>query len=147
MIGAVPLGDAERAVLVAAMDRLVPPVDDLPGAGALGLADSVESLASRHAPYDHALRSLTGRLAATAFVELPGSTQDIQLQALERAEPATFAAVLDLVYLAYYADPRVHRRIGWRSGPLQPTGFPLAPFDETIVETVRRRPPFWRPTR
>jgi len=49
-----------------------------------------------------------------------------------------------VVYLAYYGDPRVHGRIGWRGGPLQPDGFALPPFDEAILEKTRRRQPFWR---
>ena len=76
---------------------------------------------------------------------LSGEAQDAVLAGIEKAHPAIFNALLDVVYLAYYSDPRVQRRIGWRSGPLQPRGFPLAPFDEAILETARRRKPLWRP--
>jgi hypothetical protein len=144
MTAAASLGARERATLAAVMDRLVPPVDDLPGAGALGLAGTVESLAARHPPYGGALRAAMARLAGSDFLESAGPVQDERLRDLERSDTATFAAVLDLVYLAYYGDARVHRRIGWRGGPLQPAGFELAPFDEAVVETVRRRAPFWR---
>ena len=65
---------------------------------------------------------------------------------LEAADGATFNAVLELVYLAYYGDPRVHRRVGWRGGPLQPEGFPLAPFNPEILQATRQRKPFWRQT-
>jgi len=50
-----------------------------------------------------------------------------------------------MVYLAYYGNQRVHQRIGWRGGPLQPRGFDLAPFDEAALATARKRPPLWRP--
>src|SRR3569832_2156883 len=45
------LDDKEMMVLRGVMDRLVPPIDDLPGAGAMGLAQEVNSLARRHEPY------------------------------------------------------------------------------------------------
>ena len=56
-----------------------------------------------------------------------------------------FDALLEVVYLAYYGDERVHRRIGWPTGALQPRGFDLPPFDEAILDKTRQRPPFWRP--
>ena len=77
---------------------------------------------------------------------LPPSQKDALLRDLEAADGATFSAVLELVYLAYYGDPRVHRRVGWRGGPLQPDGFPLAPFNPEILQAVRQRKPFWRQT-
>ncbi|SEO84689.1 Gluconate 2-dehydrogenase subunit 3 [Rhodospirillales bacterium URHD0017] len=130
--------------LSAVMDRLVPPIDDLPGAGTMGLAPEVESLARRHAPYQRALATFIEKLAPKWSADLPASQQDALLRDLEAADGAAFTAVLELVYLAYYGDPRVHRRVGWRGGALQPEGFPLAPFDPEILQTTRQRKPFWR---
>jgi len=138
------LTDAERTVLRAVMDRLVPPVDDLPGAGTMGLVDPVEAMARAHPPFHSALLALLGGLPAAAFAALAGGDQDKALSRFEMAHPAVFSAALELVYLAYYADPRVGRRIGWRTGPLQPGGFALPLFDEAILEKARQRQPFWR---
>jgi hypothetical protein len=138
------LTDTERTILRAVMDRLVPPVDDLPGAGTMGLLDAVETMARTHPPFHLALLALLGGLPAASFAALAGADQDKAIARFEAAHPAVFNAALEAVYLAYYADPRVHARIGWRGGPLQPGGFPLPPFDETILEKARQRQPFWR---
>jgi hypothetical protein len=138
------LTEAERAILRAVMDRLVPPVDDLPGAGTMGLLDQVEAMAGAHHPFHFALLALLGGLPAGSFAARVGADQDKAIARFEAAHPAVFNAVLEAVYLAYYADPRVHGRIGWRGGPLQPGGFALPPFDETILEKARQRQPFWR---
>jgi len=141
-----PLNDAEMMLLGDVIDRLVPPIDDLPGAGAMGLAPEADSLARQHAPYHRALAIFIEKLALKWSAELPPSQKDALLGDLEAADGASFNAVLELVYLAYYGDPRVHRRVGWRGGPLQPEGFPLAPFNPEILQAVRQRKPFWRQT-
>jgi hypothetical protein len=138
------LTDAERATLRAAMDRLVPAVDDLPGAGAMGLVAAVEAMAARYAPFHAALLRLVAELGIDVFPALTAPAQDAAIATFEQAQPVTFATVLDVVYLAYYADARVHVRIGWRTGPLQPRGFSLPPFDDAILEQTRKRAPFWR---
>ena len=139
------LTEAERAVLRAVMDRLVPPIDDLPGAGAMGLAPDVEAMARQHASFHRALLGLLDSLAVEGFATLPGSAQDEAIGAFETAQPTMFNVLLEVVYLAYYADERVHRRIGWPTGALQPRGFELPPFDDAILGKARRRAPFWRP--
>ncbi len=139
-----PLHDTEKAILAEAMDRLVPPVDGLPGAGAMGLASEVGAMAGQHAPYRRALSVFIEKLSVHWSAELAESRKDALLRELEAADAATFTAVLELVYLAYYSDARVHRRIGWRGGPLQPQGFPLAAFNPDILQTARKRQPFWR---
>src|SRR6185437_8531124 len=72
MTAARSLTDAERAVLRAVMDRLVPPIDDLPGAGAMGLLDAVETMARAHPPFHLALLALLGGLPAATFAGLAG---------------------------------------------------------------------------
>lgn len=139
------LTEAERAVLRAVMDRLVPPIDELPGAGAMGLLPEVETMAGQHASFQQALVGLLDGLAAEGFATLPGPAQDDAIGAFEKAQPVIFNALLEVVYLAYYGDPRVHRRIGWPTGALQPRGFDLPPFDEAILDKTRQRQPFWRP--
>ena len=138
------LTEAERAAMRAIMDRLVPPVDDLAGAGTMGLLAEVETMAARHRPFHRALLRMLEDVAADAFPAQAGPAQDAAIRAFEQAEPAIFKTVLEVVYLAYYGDERVHRRIGWRTGPLQPRGFTLPPFDEAILEKARQRAPFWR---
>ncbi|MDA0232838.1 MAG: gluconate 2-dehydrogenase subunit 3 family protein [Chloroflexi bacterium] len=145
------LTDSDRRNMRVVMDRLIPPVDDLPGAGTMGLLDEIERIASEHDRYRKSLvrflDALTMDMSVEAeggFLALSGEQQDEAIREIEESLSKEFANVLEVVYISYYSRPEVHARIGWRTGPLQPLGFTLPPFDESILDTVRKREPFWR---
>ncbi len=133
------------------MDRLVPAVDDLPSAGSMGLMPEAVSIAARVPRLGESLVRVIGAISLDMHVHTRGGInalspelQDEAIRTVEGVMPDDFANVLELVYLAYYADSRVHKRIGWHGRPPQPEGYELAPFDESLLETVRKRQPFWR---
>lgn len=143
--GSTMLSDADRTTMCTAMDRLIPPVDDLPGAGSMGLLEDVERMVRQHDRYKPSLLSFVDALSrVSGFVALDPVQQDETIRAIGVSAASDFSNVLEVVYLAYYSRPEVHARIGWRTGPLQPKGFALPPFSESVLETTRQRKPFWR---
>jgi hypothetical protein len=145
------LTDSDRQSLRAVMDRVIPPVDDLPGAGSMGLVPEAERIAGRVPRLNSSLIKVMGAVSLDmhshvqgGFNSLTGEQQDEAIRAIESAMPDDFANFLELVFLAYYGDSRVHKRIGWHGRPPQPEGYELPPFDESILENIRKRPPFWR---
>jgi hypothetical protein len=146
------LAGADRENMRAVMDRLIPPVDDLPGAGAMGLLEDVERMAIQYDRYARSLRKFLDAVSHVSpgtghsFVALDPDRQDEAIRAIEASAAEEFANVLEVIYLAYYSRPEVHARIGWRTGPLQPRGFALPPFNESVLDAVRKRRPFWRRT-
>ncbi len=145
------LSDADRLTLAVVMDRLVPPVDELPGAGEMGLAPEVEQRARRHRPLRSALITVMDALsmdmaahASGGFRALSEEQQVDAMRQVEEAIPDQFSQFMQLVYTIYYMQPEVHERIGWPGGAVQPDGFDVEPFDESILETARQREPFWR---
>ena len=146
------LTGADRMTLKAVMDRMVPPADDMPGAGALGLAAEVERTGRRVPGLGPALlRTLDalsldpGARVAGGFLALGGPAQDEAIRAVQSALPEAFRLFLEMVYAAYYSDGRVHERIGWTPRPAQDAASYAEPFDESVLDRVRRRDPFWRP--
>lgn len=145
------LTDSDRRNMRRVMDRLIPAVDNLPGAGSMGLLDEVERMASEHPRFHTSLvrflDALTMDMSVEAqggFLALDGEQQDEAIREIEESIGKDFANVLEAVYIAYYSRPDVHARIKWRTGALQPVGFTLPPFDESILDTIRKREPFWR---
>ena len=145
------LTDADRLVLSAVMDLIVPAVDELPGAGEMGLGKAVEELAGNETRYGVSLIRVLDALslepsarAEGGFAALDEDQRISALMVLEANMPGYFDDFVDLVYIVYYSDERVHKRIGWRSGPLQPLGWEIPAWDASVLETISKRKPFWR---
>ncbi len=143
----------DRLNLAVAMDRIVPAVDDLPGAGEMGLGIEAEAIAERIPRYREAMIRVLDAITLDPAARVVGGFRALEddqqvesLKAIEAAMADYFGDFVHLVYTAYYSDARVHSRIGWRSGAPQPAGWHLPPFDASILETVSKREPFWRKT-
>ena len=131
----------DHDVLVAVLDRLLPPNGDLPGAGGLGLAGQVP---------DSAAKPILDQLPAD-FLARDAAGQRDALKAAEAATPAFFHELVRFAYVAYYRDARVLAGIelatGYPNRPPQPLGYEMEPFDESILEVVRSRGPQYRDTK
>lgn len=147
------LGTAHRRTLGAAADVIVPAGRRMPPASVVGAAGYIARIAAA----DQALRQqlLDGleRIESNArtthgsrFDLLPVARQAEVLADLERTNtpPSFFPMLRDLVYEAYYTQPRVQKLIGYsfRSGRRRTA--PVEPFDEQLVARVRRQKAIYR---
>jgi hypothetical protein len=141
------LTDSQRTLLAAVLDRLLPPHQELAGAGSLGLGAKLEEEANLVPANGQAMLEVLQRLPAD-FVKRTGDEQDELLRAVEAEMPATFFSLIVMAYNAYYTDGRVlkviERLTGYEARPPQPQGYVLEPFDERILEKVKQRQPFYR---
>lgn len=144
------LTGGERAILAAALNRLVPACEALPGAGDLGVAATIErELAGDGALrrlFLDGLRALDLAAGARGFVGLDVEAQEGVLRAVEGTDAPFFSLLVDHTYRGYYGLPIVQRAIGLSGEPPQPRGYQLAPFDPALLALQRRRAPFWRRT-
>lgn len=133
-------------LLSAVLDRLLPAVDELPGAGALGLAER----ARRDPLLDAAPGAIDTVLDVlpSDFEALDGAGQDRALSEAQARCRDAFAILISIAYNSYYVDPRVLARIErlteYKAGPPQPRGYEIEPFDESLLARTRSREPFWR---
>lgn len=135
----------DKNLLASAMDRVLPAVDDLPGAGSMGLSQEVIDRSKSHGRFWEALHSVLSALPEAAeYSELDGGEQDAALSKVELQWPDAFGLWTDVVYTVYYMQPDVHRRIGWHGRAPQPEGNQMPPWDEEILKDIRHMEPFWR---
>jgi hypothetical protein len=138
------LSEDQRAHLVAVLDRIIPPSPErgLPGAGELGVADTIEA-ELRRSPQ---LRLVVEPgLAACAALSRASAAEDADLMtAVQTAAPALVPTLLFHTYIAYYQHPRVTEQLGLQGRPPHPIGYPMEASDLSILDPVRRRGKLYR---
>ena len=143
--------EAQRELLTAALNRIIPPEGPLPGAGDLGLADFLDGVVGR----DTRLRRLfndgiaqigivAARRQGKEFSRLSGIAMDATLQEVEASLPEFFEVLVRQTYNGYYTSPRIFQLIGYSPPNPQPTGYQPELLDEGLLEKQRQRSPFWR---
>ena len=142
----------QRAILVDLLDQIIPEKGDMPGAGQASF-DHVESVALGSTFAARVVLDMLKDADAIAgthhgkpFSDLDDSAKESSLKMVEDQDPEIFSAFVGLVYSGYYTNAAVIRRLGPNARKPQPTGFPIDPFDPTIVETVRGLGPRYRAT-
>jgi hypothetical protein len=147
------LGAAHRRTLRAAADVIIPANQRMPSAAAVGAAGYVERVAATDAALQRQLLDGLERIELSArttngsrFDLLPVVRQIEVLAGLERTNtPSNFFPMLrDLVYEAYYTQPRVQKLIGYRFRSGRRRTAPGQPFDERLVARVRRQKATYR---
>lgn len=140
-----PLAGDEKSTLADVLDLLLPPRDDgrLPGAGALGLTDAVDT-ATRALPLRPAIAAALASLAARDFSAQSQPEKLARLQALAQEAPAVFQALLAQAYGAYYTQPSVVETLGLPPRPPFPRGYDVSPTDFSVLDPVRRRAKLYR---
>ena len=108
---------AQRELLDAVLDRIIPPQENRPGAGSLGIGDFVEGVAVGEPSL---VRMFVQGLAAIeiaaaergpgGFTELPKEQRDAVLQAVEQSHSEFFEQLVLQVYNGYYTNLTVSTR-------------------------------------
>lgn len=146
------LSSEQEALLGAALNRIIPAMGDLPGAGDLGIIATIDRTLAAYPLVRRlfcdglvAIEVESAHQSPVGFLSLDGDRQDAVLHAVEQAFPAFFAALIDHTYRGYYTHAHVYQAIGYAHRPPQPLGHELPLFDPAILEKQRQRAPFWRP--
>lgn len=144
--------DEQRALLRAALNRIIPADSTRPGAGDLGVADSIERSARSSASRRRAFLDGLGQVDLAswhecdrAFTDLSSDRQDHVLRLVEQSNPSFFDELVTYTYRGYYVNSTIVQLVGAPPRPPQPEGYALPPFDPSRLANVRKRGPIHRP--
>lgn len=145
------LGKAQRDLLRAAMDQIIPAGDGMLAASEVGGVEYLDRLA-RQAPDIRAeleksltaLQDFTSKQLGKNFMELSPADQVDTLKRFERQQPEAFGLLRDYVYESYYTQPQVWKPIGYEFYPTNASGPQMKPFDESVLAKVKQMPKLYR---
>lgn len=121
------------------LNIILPPIENLPGAGDLGIAKEMFRMSNEHDRYSGVIKN---SMELINKINQPEIAEKINI--LESNEPKLFSLLLEIIYIAYYSNVDVQKRIKWRPGPLQPQGFAIEKWDEKVLDQIKKRKEFWK---
>lgn len=149
------LSVAQRPVLGAWAERLIPAAGSWPGADEVDAHMYADNCAARSPllrsmllrAVDRAEALARAEFAGRGFAECDSGEREQILVTMANDEGTLFDLVLELVFEGYYRDPRVLDVVEERTGfqvmaPVE--GVELEPFDESLLERVKGLPPMLR---
>ncbi len=139
-----PFNDAQRAIVVALLDTLIPPSDDrrLPGAGKLDLLAFMDNALNPdfEGIVHDAIKTLGEDFAGTSPAE-----REARVTAFSTTHPEAFSQLYMQALAVYYRQDAVLRGIGSGEGPPFPRGNEVAEGDMTLLDPVIANPKPYRP--
>ena len=141
---------AQRELLDAVLDRIIPTEGNRPGAGALGIGDFVEGVAVGEPGLTRlfiqglaAIEIAADERGSGGFAALSAEAQDDALRSVEASNTNFFEQLVLQVYNGYYTNLTVFESIGYSLPSVPSPGAKLDLLDESLLEAQRQRPPFW----
>ena len=141
---------AQRELLDAVLDRIIPPQDNRPGAGSLGIGDFVESVAAGEPGLTRmfvqglaAIEIAASEQAPNGYAAMSNEQKDETLRSVEASHAGFFEQLVLQVYNGYYTNLTVFESIGYTLPSVPESGAKLELLDENLLEAQRQRPPFW----
>ena len=143
--------ESQLELVTAVLDRIVPPEDNMPGAGEAAL-EYVDRAVAGRADYRRLWGDGLARIEVAAwsghktrFVDLSREDQDAVLAQVDAEESHFFQLLVRETYAGYYSNPRVVALLGLEARPPQPRGHHVEQGSFDSLEKVRRRGAIWRP--
>lgn len=130
----------QSELLNAILDTLIPPRADgqVPGAGALGVADFLPSATSYAQDPLGDTKAVLDHVSETApeFLSKDANEREALLKGTEAAVPKAFATLVRLTYMGYYSRPDTRPMFGVGKHPIHPDGYPVARESDALLEEL-----------
>jgi Gluconate 2-dehydrogenase subunit 3 len=141
----------QQKILVAAMEEIIPAADGMPSASEVGglnyLVKLLEQFQDEAKKLSQGLNDLNDRSNKSYgkdFTEITSDERISVLQQLEKQNPSFFNQIRDYTYESYYLSPQVWKLIGYEPHPTLSSGPLMEPFDEKILDRVRKLPTIFK---
>lgn len=140
-----------RNALKTVMDLMIPASDGMPSASEAGGLAYLERLMQhdKNAAIDitkglDVANAFSERSFQKSFSDLDKNNQIAVLKQMEDSALGVFDALRAYVYESYYTQPAIWNLIGYELYPTDHMGPHLQPFDDSLVENVKKMPKLYK---
>ena len=142
------IDNVEINILKSFLEVIIPSNDDMPSAKDIDL--NLDNILKENQKYIKPIKEIVGFMQKEPASRVMGgvlSLTEIQkidiLKMAEHLFPDEFGIFIELIYLGYYSNLEVHKKINWTLDQ-EGRDFNHTPFDDSILEKISKRDPFWR---
>ena len=125
---------------------IIPPTDNLPGAGNIDIFDNKECDLGITPKQENHIIEFLDKTSKTSFDILESPFEDLTeankikiLKTIESDNPNLFNSMIQILYSGYYASTSVLKAKHLPAKAFQPDGFNMEPFEESSVTKVLNR--------
>ena len=143
--------ESQASLLAEVINRIIPAEDGFPSAGDLGLTSYIDVAVGNSTLLKKLFLEGLSQIEIEAhkskskdFKDLAPEEKDRLLRGVEQERPEFFRVLVQQTYNGYYTNPTIFPLIGYEGHPPQPTGYPMKPFDQSLLDNVRKRAPLYR---
>lgn len=141
----------QRDLLRAVIDEIIPAGNGMPAASEAGVLPYFERLADQSPDIGKTLDQSLGSLEELSqsqlhkkFLWLAPPQRVLVLQNMEKLRPDSFSFLRDYTYEGYYTQPKIWSLMGYEFKPTNGAAPHMKPFDESVLEQVRKKPKYYR---
>ena len=137
--------EAQKSLVTAILDRLIPRQGDHPAAGEIGVAKYLDGAVSESSQLRRIFSDGLNTVQVVAarngseFEDLDADRQDEVLRKMEANHPDFFDRLVMLTYNGYYINPTALESLGLEPRPPQPKGYVVERGDLSALEAVVQR--------
>ena len=146
-----PTPSGQRDLLRAVIDEIIPAGNGMPAASKAGVLPYLERLADQNPDFGKTLDKSLGYLEELSqsrlhkkFLWLAAPQRVLILQNMAKLRPESFSFLRDYTYEGYYTQPKIWTLMGYEFKPTNGAAPHMKPFDEAVLDQVRKKPKYYR---
>jgi len=131
-------------------DTIIPADERMPSASEIISVEDMKWLLEKTNKYSKSLHECLNFIKKEPATRVVGGIHELTnnhrieiLHLMQSVIPDQFNLFIEIIYLLYYSKEKVHEIIKWNTEESSDEN-KMDPFDESILENVKKREPFWK---
>ncbi len=132
------------------VNTIIPSDESMPSASEIISIEDIKWLLEKTHKYSTSLKECIDFVKKEPATRVVGGVQELSenhrieiLNLMQSIIPEHFDMFIEVIYLLYYSKDQVHLIIGWNTDESSEVN-KLNPFDESILQNIKKREPFWK---